>query len=85
MEIEHIGTLNDWQVDSATEEETNEDQQQFTNRLRILINIDSYELPVNWNRDMRVEFMQNPYRFFIQCSHTLQDDLWEIIKEREAD
>ena len=50
-------------------------QRQFHNALRILLNIDRWD--VKWMDDREwQEFIANPHRFFIACDDPTADALW---------
>lgn len=57
-------------------------QREFSNGLRILINIDLSEFPgphTDWE-----DFRDNPWRYFITCPDYVCDRLWAIIQQRQA-
>ena len=56
-------------------------KRQFHNALRILLNIDRWD--VEWmTKAQWAEFIDNPHRFFIRTDDPTADRLWAMIEER---
>ena len=58
-------------------------KRQFHNALRILLNIDRWDVEWMGDREWQ-EFIANPHRFFIASDDPTADKLWAIIIERNA-
>ncbi|MFP5433799.1 MAG: hypothetical protein ACLGIM_11865, partial [Alphaproteobacteria bacterium] len=60
-------------------------QQQFTNMLRSLHNIDGYQLP-ELTAQQQINFVQIPVRYFMQAGEQQQGAIWrEIMKRQPAE
>ena len=58
---------------------------EFHNGMRILLNIESFDLAMaNIDRDAQKQFLEDPLRFFIRCDDETADKLWAIIERRNA-
>ena len=56
-------------------------KREFHNALRILLNIDHWD--VEWMTTSQwQDFIANPHKFFIACDDPTADRLWAIIEER---
>ena len=61
------------------------DMERFHNRLRVLCNIDIWDVDMSrWDTNREGLFFDNPWKFFIQCSDKQRAELWRIIREREG-
>jgi hypothetical protein len=57
---------------------------EFTNALRILRSIDEYELAhLNWPRNKRDTFFDDPVRFLLVVDDDTADHLWEVVAARQ--
>ena len=57
----------------------------FHNRVRILVNIDRWDLPEDapFTRDEWQQFVRDPMSFFIRCRDEQRRSLWAVLRARE--
>lgn len=59
------------------------DQDEFTNAVRSLFNIDGYQLP-ELTREQQHDFICDPVRYFIRTDDEQQAAIWREVSKRQT-